>query len=88
MRRAPDRIGIAQMIDPRVALGAEHALEQHAASSRPGGELARSPDVASEPQAVPDERNIPGTSSGRVVSHKNGDRRRLTRTDWLVLEQG
>lgn len=30
MRRAPDRIGIAQMVDPRVALDAEHALKQHA----------------------------------------------------------
>jgi len=29
MRRAPDRIGIAQIVDPQVATDAEHALERH-----------------------------------------------------------
>ena len=49
----------AAMVDPEVALDAEHALPSALSSDEV--ELARSPDVAAEPQAVPDERNIPGT---------------------------
>jgi hypothetical protein len=50
------------MVDPQVAPAPNaHYSNMASASSSHETELARSPDVAAEPQGVPDEGNIPGT---------------------------